>query len=152
MRYPIEQYDKHGFLKPPIWLWLGWLFLAKAWIVFVIAGVSRESGSQLLEMIYPIRESLYIGLWLGLPSIVMMWLIGLRHPERRWINRMMSASRGLTITITILHLGLIILQIVRTNHVFSWSVAVSGVILVWFLLFLINSKRVKTCLSSMSLE
>ncbi|WP_218116806.1 DUF2919 family protein, partial [Klebsiella variicola] len=23
----MEQYDSQGFLKAPIWLWLGWLFL-----------------------------------------------------------------------------------------------------------------------------
>ena len=36
VRYSLEQYDKHGFLKAPLWLWLGWLFLAKAWVIFIL--------------------------------------------------------------------------------------------------------------------
>ncbi len=62
MRYLIDEYDKQGFLKPPVWLWLGWLFLAKAWVVFIVAGASREEGTKLLEIIYPIHSTFYIGL------------------------------------------------------------------------------------------
>ncbi|MGO3799245.1 MAG: DUF2919 family protein, partial [Vibrio casei] len=48
MRYAIEEYDKNGYLKPSVWLYLGWLLLAKAWVVFVIAGASRDVGTRLL--------------------------------------------------------------------------------------------------------
>lgn len=152
MRYPIEHYDKHGFLKAPIWLWLGWFFLAKAWVVFVVAGVSRESGGKLLELIYPIRETLYIGLAMGFPSILMMWLIGFRHPDRPWVNRVMCYARGTTLLLALCHFALVVYQIVLSGHQFSWAHSISAVILIWFILFLVQSKRVKTCLRATHLD
>ncbi|WP_154218762.1 DUF2919 family protein, partial [Vibrio parahaemolyticus] len=41
MRYSFDQYDAHGFLKAPILVWLGWMFLARSWVVFAMAGGSR---------------------------------------------------------------------------------------------------------------
>jgi len=72
VRYSIEQYDANGFLKAPKWLWL------------VMAGASRDSGPKILGLIYPDHSMLYLGLAMGVPSIAMMWLVGLRHPDRRW--------------------------------------------------------------------
>ncbi|MDP2573967.1 DUF2919 domain-containing protein [Vibrio penaeicida] len=146
MRYPIEDYDKHGYLKAPIWLWLGWIFLAKAWVVFVVAGVSRESGSKLLEIIYPVKDTLYLGLVIGLPSILLMWLIGFRNPDRTWINRFISWGRGLTLLLIGGHFGLVIYQITLDNGVFSWSHSITAVLLVWFFLFVWKSRRLKECL------
>ncbi len=152
MRYPIEHYDKHGFLKVPVWLWLGWIFLAKAWVVFVVAGVSRESGGKLLEIIYPVRQTLYIGLGMGLPSIIMMWLIGLRDAKRPIVNRIMTYGREYSLLITVSQLGLVIYQIILSGHRFSWAHSISAVLLVWFILFLLQSKRVKTCLRAKHLD
>ncbi|WP_104402066.1 DUF2919 domain-containing protein [Vibrio penaeicida] len=149
MRYPIEDYDKHGYLKAPIWLWLGWIFLAKAWVVFVVAGVSRESGSKLLEIIYPVKDTLYLGLAIGLPSILLMWLIGFRNPDRTWINRFISWGRGLTLLLIGGHFGLVIYQITLDNGVFSWSHSITAVLLVWFFLFVWKSRRLKECLKIM---
>lgn len=146
MRYPIEDYDKHGYLKAPIWLWLGWIFLAKAWVVFVVAGVSRESGSKLLEIIYPVKDTLYLGLAIGLPSILLMWLIGFRNPDRIWINRFISWGRGLTLLLIVGHLGLVIYQITLDKGVFSWSHSITAVLLIWFFLFVWKSRRLKECL------
>ncbi|EKO3593173.1 DUF2919 family protein, partial [Vibrio metschnikovii] len=65
MRYPIEHYDRYGYLNASLWLWLGWLFLARAWVVFVVAGVSREHGSTILSFVYPDHDMLYLGLMTG---------------------------------------------------------------------------------------
>ncbi|BDU38102.1 DUF2919 domain-containing protein [Vibrio nigripulchritudo] len=146
MRYPIEDYDKHGYLKAPIWLWLGWLFLAKAWVVFVVAGVSRESGSKLLEMIYPVKDTLYLGLAMGLPSILLMWLIGFRNPERSWINRLMSWGRGITLGLIVSHFALVVYQIKLGGAAFSWSHSITAVLLIWFFLFVWKSRRLKESL------
>ncbi len=146
MRYLIEDYDKHGYLKAPIWLWLGWIFLAKAWVVFIVAGVSRESGSKLLELIYPVKETLYLGLTIGVPSILLMWLIGFRHPDRRWLNQFISWSRGLTLILISGHLGLVIYQIKLDGGVFSWSHSITAVLLIWYFLFVWKSRRLKECL------
>ena len=97
MRYSFDQYDAHGFLKAPIMLWLGWMFLARSWVVFAMAGVSRDNGSKILSIVYPDSNTLYLGLSMGIPSLLLMWLMGLRHSDRGWVNQITQHGRAMTL-------------------------------------------------------
>ncbi|MFN3017258.1 DUF2919 domain-containing protein [Vibrio coralliilyticus] len=148
MRYTLEQYDKHGFLKAPKWLWLGWLFLAKAWVVFVVAGASRESGAKILNIVYPDHSMLYLGLAMGLPSIALMWMISLRSPERKWISHLVSWGK----TITMLAIGGQFVQtlyhVYLEHGAFRWANAATLLFLLWFMLYIYKSRSVRDCFSA----
>ncbi|WP_162046875.1 DUF2919 domain-containing protein [Vibrio taketomensis] len=148
MRYAIEAYDKHGFLHAPKWLWLGWLLLAKAWVVFVVAGVSRDSGSTILAYVYPDHDMLYLGLAMGLPSIALMWLISLRTPERHWVNRIVSWGKPITLVMAVSQLLQSIYHVYLQAGLFSWTNGVIMVALLWFSIYVYQSKTVKDCLRS----
>ena len=148
MRYGIEQYDQHGFLKAPIWLWLGCAFLIRAWVVFVVAGASRQEGSQILQYVYPNHTMLYLGLMMGLPVVLGMWLLGLRTSESHRINYLVSFFRGTSLIVVGLQL-LHTVYLIRLEHwQFSWANAITLVLLVWFAIYLVNSRDVKDCLSA----
>lgn len=143
MRYSIENYDKHGFLKAPKWLWFGWLFLAKAWIVFVVAGASRESGSKILSIVYPDQSMLYLGLAMGLPSIFLMWLFGLRSPDRNWVNNIVAWGKPLTLLATGSQFLQALYHVYLSRGAFSWANGVILLLLLWFMLYASNSRTVK---------
>ncbi|MGR5284786.1 DUF2919 domain-containing protein [Vibrio maritimus] len=147
MRYALEQYDQHGLLKPPVWLWLGWAFLIRAWVVFVVAGASRQEGSNILQYVYPNHTMLYIGLAMGLPIVIGMWLVGLRKSESNKTNFLVSLLKPVT-------LAIVAMQLVHTGYLvnlhhwqFSWPNAVTLVLLAWFAIYLINSRRVTDSLA-----
>ncbi|MGF1708988.1 DUF2919 domain-containing protein [Vibrio kagoshimensis] len=145
MRYSFDQYDKHGFLKAPVLLWLVWLFLAKALVVFVVAGASRESGAKILEIIYPDHDMFYVGIVLSFPSLASMWLFGLRSPDRERINRLVTWGRCITmitVLLQMLHTGYLVYL---DNGGFHWANAITLVMLLWFALYLFNSRLVKDC-------
>jgi len=148
VRYSIYEYDKHGFLSAPRWLWLGWLFLARAWIVFIVAGVSRNDGSRLLEIIYPVHSLFYTGLVVGLPAIVLIWLMGLRTAERKRICQIMRHGRRVTLSLILIQLGLEVYQIVLEGGKFSLAHAVTLVLLGWMFLYFYRSRRVADCFRS----
>lgn len=148
MRYAIEQYDTHGYLKAPVWLWLGWLFLARAWIVFVIAGVSRDSGTQILSLIYPGNQTLYLGMAAGVPSVVLMWLIGLRHPKRRKVNVLFGAGRWLTLLTAATQFVQTGYHVYLQHGAFYWTNALTLLILFWFSLYVYYSRGVRDCFRS----
>ncbi|MGY3570385.1 DUF2919 domain-containing protein [Vibrio paucivorans] len=148
MRYAIEQYDKHGFLKAPKWLWLGWIFLAKAWVVFVVAGASRDSGSKILSIVYPDHTMLYLGLAMGLPSMVLMWLFSLRNPDRAWLNRVVSWGGGITLATSIAQLIQTLYHVYLDNGAFSWANGATMLLLMWFVLYLTKSRSVSDCLQT----
>ncbi|MGF1749742.1 MULTISPECIES: DUF2919 domain-containing protein [Vibrio] len=148
MRYAFEQYDKHGFLKAPIWLWLGWFFLVRAWVVFVVAGASRNEGVTILEYVYPDQKMLYIGLAMGLPIAIAMWLISLRKPESTYINGLVNYLKPISLIV-------VAGQLIHTTYLvnlqhwgFSWTNAVTLVLLLWFAIYLVNSRTVVDCLAT----
>lgn len=146
MRYSVEQHDKNGFLKAPIWLWLGWLFLAKAWIVFVVAGASRESGAKILGIVYPDQTTLYIGLAMGVPSIIFMWFVGLRNVERHWINRIVSWGRVITLMTVSAQFALTFYHVHLEHGAFSWANGLTLMLLLWLAIYLVKSRSVRDSL------
>ncbi len=145
VRYSIERYDNHGFLKAPIWLWLGWFFLSKAWIVFIMAGASRDNGPKILGLIYPDHSMLYLGLAMGVPSILLMWLVGLRHPEKKWTVALTRWGREVTLLTTIAQFSQTAYHVYLLHGSFSWVTALSLLLLLWFGLYVFNSRSVKDC-------
>lgn len=146
MRYSFEQYDKHGFLKSPKWLWLGWLFMAKAWVVFVVAGASRESGSKILNIVYPDHSMLYLGLVMGIPSIILMWLVSLRSPDRRWVNRVVGWGKVITLLTVISQFGQSLYHVYLEHGAFSWANGSTMVVLLWFVIYVLKSQSVSDSL------
>ncbi|NIY84695.1 DUF2919 domain-containing protein [Vibrio hepatarius] len=151
MRYSLEQYDKHGFLKAPKWLWLGWLFMAKAWVVFVVAGASRESGSKILTIVYPDHSMLYLGLVMGLPSIALMWLISLRSPERKWVNWIVSWGKPVTLLTVASQFSQSLYHVYLEHGAFSWVNGMTLVILLWFGIYVLQSRSVRDSLKTPAL-
>ncbi|EGA67382.1 DUF2919 domain-containing protein [Vibrio brasiliensis] len=143
MRYAIEQYDKHGFLKAPKLLWFGWLFMAKAWVVFVVAGASRDSGSKILSIVYPDHSMLYLGLAMGIPSILLMWMVSLRSPERNWLNRIVSWGRSITLVTASAQLAQSLYHVYLTHGAFSWTNGAVMLLLLWFIIYVAKSRSVR---------
>jgi hypothetical protein len=145
VRYAIEQYDKHGFLKAPKLLWLGWLFLAKAWVVFVVAGASRESGSKILSIVYPDHTMLYLGLVMGVPSICLMWLVSLRNPDRRWVNGLVSWGRIITLVTASGQFSQALYHVYLARGAFSWANGAVMLLLLWYIIYVAKSRSVRDC-------
>ncbi|NAX23356.1 DUF2919 family protein [Vibrio sp. V39_P1S14PM300] len=145
MRYSLEQYDEHGFLRPPRWLWLGWMLLAKAWVVFVVAGVSRDSGNRILDYVYTDHAMLYLGLVMGVPGIALMWLISLRKPERTIINGLVALGRPLTLVTAVLQLLQSVYHVYLQHGAFSWTNGLIMLALLWFIIYLSNSRTAADC-------
>ncbi|MFH0256318.1 DUF2919 domain-containing protein [Vibrio rumoiensis] len=145
--YSVDDYDKNGFLKPPMWLWLSWLFLAKAWIVFIIASASRTMSAKLLSIIYPVTDSLYLGLMVGLPIVILAWTISLRRPERQWLNKILAFGRSYTAAIVLAQFVITLYHLSQTQWLFNWSDALTLLGLVWLLMYLFQSQRVKDTFS-----
>lgn len=63
----------------PFLLWVILLFQARAWLLLIMAGASRQQGDQLLSLLVPDNQTLYIGLLIGLPALLAIVLTGYRQ-------------------------------------------------------------------------
>lgn len=84
-------YDGHGRLRLPFLFWCVLLLQARTWVLFVIAGASRQQGDTLLSLFYPDSDSFWLGLLPGVPAVLAFLLSGRRHqlprlwPVVRWV-------------------------------------------------------------------
>ncbi len=145
MRYSIDHYDNEGFLKAPLLIWIGWMLLARAWVVFAMAGVSREHGPDILKIVYPDTNTLYLGLAMGVPSMIIMWLMGLRKPQRRLINWLTQYGRQTTIIVVAAQLAQTLYHVHLQNGKFNWPDGVTILLLLWFLIYLFNGRWARDC-------
>ncbi|CBG89135.1 DUF2919 domain-containing protein [Citrobacter rodentium] len=72
-------YDAHGRLRLPFLFWLVLLLQARTWVLFVIAGSSREQGNTLLNLFYPDHDNFWLGLLPGVPAVLAFLLSGRRY-------------------------------------------------------------------------
>ncbi|POT59972.1 hypothetical protein C3432_04535 [Citrobacter amalonaticus] len=78
-------YDSHGNLRLPFLFWCVLLLQARTWVLFVIAGSSREQGTALLNLFYPDHDNFWLGLLPGIPAVLAFLLSGRRHTfPRLW--------------------------------------------------------------------
>lgn len=88
-RFSPDDYDHHGMLRLPLWFWGVLVLQARTWILFVMAGASRQQGEGLLQLFYPDTQRFWYGILLGLPA-ALAFLIG---PRRHQWSRLWRAWR-----------------------------------------------------------
>jgi len=74
-----SDFDPHGRLRLPFLFWCLLLLQARTWVLFVIAGASREQGGALLGLFYPDHDNFWIGLLPGVPAVLAFLLSGRRQ-------------------------------------------------------------------------
>jgi len=150
--YPIDAYDKYGLLKPSAMLWLTLAFSAKAWVVFMMAGASREQGARILELLYPLRENLYFAMAIGLPALLLMWLTGQRYKNKKLINRLWQHGKTILLAAYMTDCALQVYQLSLIDGAFSWTQAVNLLLTLWLSAYLARSTRVRNTFADKPLE
>ena len=72
-------YDPQGRLRLPFLFWCLLLLQARTWVLFLMAGASRDQGDALLNLFYPDHSLFWIGLLPGVPAVLAFLLSGRRH-------------------------------------------------------------------------
>lgn len=84
-------YDAHGRLRLPFLFWCVLLLQARTWVLFLMAGASRQQGDALLNLFYPDHNNFWLGLLPGVPAVLAFLLSGQRQrfpriwPLMRWL-------------------------------------------------------------------
>ena len=63
-------FDAHGRLRLPLLFWCVLLLQARTWVLFLMAGASRQQGDAILNLFYPDHERFWLGLLPGVPAVL----------------------------------------------------------------------------------
>ncbi|QIZ77204.1 DUF2919 domain-containing protein [Ferrimonas lipolytica] len=135
---PLHRLNDHGWFRPSPWLYLCMILLARTWILFIGAVASREAGADLLALFYPNKFSFYLGLALGSPALLLLWLQGLRH-RFHWIGKVWRYGYGLLTSIVIIDICVQGYHIIKLHGAFSLGPAIILLLSIWALWYLLKS-------------
>lgn len=142
--YPEHRYDDHGQLRPPLWFWPIALLLTRSVWLFLMAGVTRESGSEILSLFYPDKMSLYISLLTDVPAMLALLACGGTHQQtnsvRAWLRH---HSRGLLLCSTLSGLVMQLHSLNLQKWSFSWPTALVLIGSLWALWYLLRSRQIR---------
>ena len=133
-------YDPHGRLKLPFLFWCILLLQARTWVLFVMAGASRQQGDTLLTLFYPDHDNFWLGLLPGLPAVVVFLISG----RRGTFPRFWSTMRWLLV---LAQLALLLWQpVLWLQGEPLTGVGLTLVVLDGFALFwLLSNRRLRAC-------
>ena len=97
------------------------------------------------------HASLYLGLAMGLPSIALMWLISLRSPERKWVNWIVSWGKPVTLLTVASQFSQRLYHVYLEHGAFSWVNGMTLVVLLWFGIYVLQSRSVRDSLKTPAL-
>lgn len=78
-----DDFDPQGRLRLPFLFWCLLLLQARTWVLFLMAGASRDQGDALLNLFYPDHSLFWIGLLPGVPAVFAFLLSGRRQAYPR---------------------------------------------------------------------
>lgn len=85
MPYTPDDFNAKGELRLPLAFWLILILQSRTWILFIVAGASRQQGDSLLKLFYPDTQSFWLGLAAGVPAVMAFLLSGRRQQwPRLW--------------------------------------------------------------------
>jgi len=141
--YALKNYTESGDLSPPPILLYVLLFLLRTWVILVCSVLSHETGNQIMRMFYPDKTHFYLGLALGIVPLIVFFISGRRHAQKKWAYRLWPYCLYLII---IGIAGDLVAQLyyLSLEH-FQYSVAASIqlVIIAWSCLFILKSQQLK---------
>ena len=142
--YPEHRYDDHGQLRPPLWFWPIALLLTRSVWLFLMAGVTRESGSAILTLFYPDKLTLYVSLLTDVPAMLVLLACGGTHRQthsaRAWLRR---HSRALLLCSTASGLVMQLHSLNLQQWSFNWPTALVLIASLWALWYLLKSRQLR---------
>lgn len=67
---PLSAFNEEGWLKPPLWIYINLIFMAKGLLIFIASLASRGKGDQILALMYPEKSTLYIAIALSIVPLI----------------------------------------------------------------------------------
>lgn len=83
---------------------------------------------------------------MGVPILSLMWLITLRNSQRGWVNRIVAQGRAMTLLTVIGQAIQTAFHVYLQQGAFHWANALTLVLLLWFGIYLVQSRHVKDSL------
>lgn len=134
--------DDKGHIKPPYFLYIILVFLARGWCVFIASLTQFNDQSGLVRLFYPHKQDFILALLTGVGAVFLYGLI-IAERKRQWQGFIPWFKRGKTILwlLLILDAGMLIQRLIHADFLFSLTYALDALFIFWTSIYLLKSKR-----------
>ena len=137
-KYTPDDYDKHGYLKPPIGFYFLLALLLRAYVVWILSVANRSDGTALITSLYPNKYDFFAGLIVGIGALIVTIALSLRREKAQaWMAKIWQKGKWFLWTSWLLDLILTLYLIKK--HKFNFEPQYALVMLglffaAWFML------------------
>ncbi|MDP4982589.1 DUF2919 domain-containing protein [Pseudoalteromonas tunicata] len=136
-----EYWDKHGLYKAPIGFVLTLAVLMRAYLIWILAAVSRQPELDIMGLFYRDKDQFFVALAIASISLPTVVLYFLRRPDAKpHLRRPWRFMKWPLVCCAVVDLVWLVLQSAHNYFAFSEFIAIQAMLLIWVLLYLFNSR------------
>ncbi|MGX9461638.1 DUF2919 domain-containing protein [Shewanella sp. A14] len=134
--------DERGHIKPPVFLYLILVFLARGWCIFIASLTQFNDRAGLVRLFYPEKSDFILALVAGGGAVFLYGLV-IAERKRSWLILRPLFSRSIWILWALLILdGVFLFQrIVHDDYLFKVGYSLDALVLFWSVIYVLKSKR-----------
>ncbi len=134
--------DDKGHIKPPIYLYLMLVFIARGWCIFIASLTQASDRAGLVALFYPQKADFIMALIAGGGALLLYaFIIAERKRSPTWIRPVFNQLKWLLLLLLLLDGILLVERSINSHYLYSWSMGLDGLILFWSFIYLFKSKR-----------
>lgn len=134
--------DDKGHIKPPIYLYLMLIFIARGWCIFIASLTQSSDRAGLVALFYPQKADFIMALIAGGGALLLYaCVIAERKRSPTWIRPAFNQLKWLLLLLLLLDGILLVERSINSYYLYSWSMGLDGLILFWSFIYLFKSKR-----------
>ncbi|MCL1079781.1 DUF2919 domain-containing protein [Parashewanella spongiae] len=140
----IRWLDDKGRIKPPLFLYLILIFLARGWCVFILSLTQAGQRDGLVKLFYPLKDDFIASIIVGSIGLGIYFLVTVeRRGKPLWLIPVFSKLKLLLFASVSTEFALIVIRLSHIDYQFSWIYAIEILILFWGIIYLLKSKHLK---------
>ncbi|GIU11320.1 DUF2919 domain-containing protein [Shewanella morhuae] len=134
--------DDKGHIKPPIFLYILLAYLARGWCIFIASLTQMNDRSGLVRIFYPEKSDFLLALAAGLGAVLIyLVVIAERRRSLQWLIPVFVHLKWGLWLLLMLDAVLLGQRLLHSQFLFHWSLALDALMLFWFSIYLLKSKR-----------
>ncbi|NCO71205.1 MULTISPECIES: DUF2919 domain-containing protein [Shewanella] len=134
--------DDRGHIKPPLFLYLILVFLARGWCIFIASLTQFNDRAGLVRLFYPEKSDFVLALIAGVGAVLLYGLI-IAERKRSWpILIPLFKNSGWFLWALLILDGIFLFQrMMHDDFLFKIGYSIDALFLFWSVIYVLKSKR-----------
>lgn len=134
--------DDKGHIKPPYFLYIVLVFLARGWCVFIASLTQFNDRSGLVRLFYPHKQDFILALFAGVGAVLLYGLvIAERKRQWQWLIPWFKRGKAILWLLLLIDAAMLIQRLIHDDFLFKISYALDALFLFWISIYVLKSKR-----------